>query len=520
MFTHRPFVFIVLAFIAGILVEAAWPFLAMALIAAFGMCAVMTLLLARWPRSAAIAFLLTAVVLGAFDFKNWLVLPADHVLLSAERFRGKPVVIQGVVASDVQSRALGRGMKTAFTLSVREVCANQKCLKKSGLVLANIFEKIDLRYGDAVILTGKLHRPLDYSTRGRLSYRSYLARQKIYLMLSVKKGNGVSLFAHGQGDRFVAGALQVREKLNSIFDRYLSAAESGLMQALITGERRDVPPHVREIFFRTGTVHILAISGMNISMVAFGVFLILNLLPISRRWQMALTIMIIVFYSFMAGGNSPVVRAAVTGTVFLLGYLFEREQDMLNSLAFAALCILLFLPNQIFDVGFQLSFGSVLSIILFTPLIMRPVDQSKVVSGNRLLRAILESLAVSLAAMIGISGMIAYYFQIVTPIALIANLPVIPLVGLATAIGGGLLVFGLLAPPLAPFFAVCAKVTMNLMVLILYVFGLIPGGNFFIPMITFGQVLIYYGTVLGLYIGVRFFVHNPARIWLAWQLGL
>jgi competence protein ComEC len=267
-------------------------------------------------------------------------------------------------------------------------------------------------------------------------------------------------------------------------------------------------------------VHILAISGMNIGMVAFGVFLILNLLPISRRWQMALTIVIIAFYSFMAGGNSPVVRAAVTGTVFLLGYLFEREQDMLNSLAFAALCILLFLPNQIFDVGFQLSFGSVLAIILFTPLIMRPVDQVRIIAENRLWRAIAEALAVSLAAILGVSGMIAYYFQIVTPVALIANLPVIPLVGIATAIGGGLLVFGLLVPPVAPLFAVCAKVTLNLMVLILYVFGLIPGGSFYVPLISFGQVLIYYVVVMGLYIGVRFLVHNQARIWLAWQLGL
>jgi hypothetical protein len=95
---------------------------------------------------------------------------------------------------------------------------------------------VDLRYGDEVLLTGKLHRPLDYSTRGRLSYRSYLARQKIYLMLSVKKGNHVLLSAHDKGSRLVAGALRVREKLNGIFDKYLSPAESGLMQALITGE--------------------------------------------------------------------------------------------------------------------------------------------------------------------------------------------------------------------------------------------------------------------------------------------
>jgi competence protein ComEC len=520
MFTHRPFIFITLAFIAGILAESTVRISAMALIATFGIFAAATLLLARWPRVVAVTFLFAIAVLGAFGFKNWLVLPRDHVLLSADRTRGKSVIVKGVVYSDIQSRALGRGEKTSFTLAVREVCLDQKCLKKSGLVLANLFEKVDLGYGDVVILAGKIHRPLDYSTRGRLTYRSYLARQKIYLMLSVKKGSGVTVLAHEQGNRLFAGALRVREKLNGIFDKYLSPAESGLMQALITGERRDVPPHVREIFFRTGTVHILAISGMNIGMVAFGVFLILNLLPISRRWQMGLTIAIIAFYSFMAGGNSPVVRAAVTGTVFLLGFLFEREQDMLNSLAFAALCILLFLPNQIFDVGFQLSFGSVLAIILLTPLIMRPMDRVRGISENRLLRAIVESLAVSLAAMIGVSGLIAYYFQIVTPVAILANLPVIPLVGIVTAIGGGLLITGFLIPFAAPLFAVCAKVTLNLMALILYWFSLIPYGSFFVSEVSFLQLFSYYALVIGAYIGARLLIRYQSRIWPAWQMGL
>jgi competence protein ComEC len=442
------------------------------------------------------------------------------VSLAAGKFRGKAVTVKGVVDSDIQSRALGRGLKTSFALRVVEVCVGQRCQPKTGLVMANLFEKADLRYGDEVILNGKLHKPLEFSTRGRLTYRSYLARQRIYLMLSVKKGNGVAVLARGRGNRLVAAALRVREKLNAVFDRYLSPAESGLMQALITGERHDVPPHVREIYFRTGTVHILAISGMNIGMVAFGVFLLLKLLPLSRRWQMSLTIAIIAFYSFMAGGNAPVVRAAVTGTVFLLAYLFEREQDILNSLAFAALCILLFLPNQLFDVGFQLSFGSVLAIMLFSPLIMRVVERVQGIRDNRFLRAVAESLAVSLAAMIGVSGLIAYYFQIVTPVSIVANLPVIPLVGVVTAIGGGLILFGPFLPPVAMLFAVCAKVTLNLMVLILYWFSLIPGGSINIPTFNLMRLILYYAVVVVIYVLFRGLIHNQGRIWQAWQLGL
>ncbi len=520
MFTNRPFIYIVLAFILGIIMEFACRFSAFALVVAFVLLMVLALCLVRWPKWATSMFLLSVVILAAFDYKDWITLPRDHVYLSAGKYRGQAVTVHGVVASDIQTRALGRGTKTSFSLEVQQVCTAKDCMKKSGQVMVNMFEKVSLRYGDEIALVGKLHRPLDYSTRGRLSYPSYLARQKIYLMLTVKKGGGVTTKAREKGNAVVAFALRCRARLNGIFDRYLSPAESGLMQALITGERKDVPAHVREIFFRTGTVHILSISGMNIGMVAFGVFLILNLLPIGRKVQMALTVMIIAFYSFMAGGNSPVVRAAVTGTVFLLGFLIEREQDMLNSLSFAALCIMVFNPNQLFDVGFQLSFGSVLSIILLTPIILRPLEHAGPFAQNRFLRWIAEAMAVSLAAIIGVSGLIAYYFLIVTPVAIFANPPVIPLVGIATALGCGLLVFGLLLPPLAPLFAVCSKVSLNLMALILYWFSQVPAGSFFIKEFSLLQVVIYYSFLVGFYIVIRLLIRYQARIWVAWQLGI
>ena len=515
MGSRRPFVGMTIAFLFGIIIQGAlslsWGILG--IIFLFSL--TMRILFRRRHKLATAVFWLVMASLGAMDFKNAQALPEDHVLFSVSHHYGRPVTVEGIIASDIQSRPLGRGQKMTFTLDVHKVSDN----KASGKVLVVAFDPVDVRYGDEVLITGKLHRPFEYSSRGRLTYRSYLAQRQIYLMLTVKKGNVLFVRARERGNPVISIALCCRQRLNQILERYLSPAEAGLMQALITGERKDVPPHVRQIFFLTGTVHILAISGMNVAMVAFGVFLFLNLFPIGRKGQMLLTIVIIVFYAIMTGASSPVVRAAVMSTVFLLSFLIEREQDAVNSLSCAALGIFVFYPNQAFDVGFQLSFGSVLSILLLTPLILGPCGRGGL-PGNKILRGSLEALAVSCAVMIGIGGLLAYYFQVVTPIALISNLPVIPIVGLATALGEGLLLFGFLMPPVSIFFATCLKVTINVLVLILYGFCQVPGGAFFIPPVTTGQIIIYYMILIFLYVSACIFIRSRAKFWPPWQIGL
>ncbi len=515
MFTHRPLVLITIVFISGIIVQSVLHMAGIWLALGFGASIILTGLFYFWRPGGMIFFLLAVCFLGALDLTHWQALAQDDVQLSYRQYYGRPVTVAGVISSDIQSKPLGRGQKTTFTIDVKTLSEH----KASGKVLVVAFDPVDVRYGDEVLITGKLHQPFEYSSRGRLTYRSYLAQRNIYLMLTVKKGNVLFVRARERGNPVIAFALHCRLRLNKILDQYLSPAEAGLVQALITGERKDVPPHVRQIFFLTGTVHILAISGMNVAMVAFGVFLVLNLLPVTRRWQMILTIGIIAFYALMTGGSAPVVRAAVMGTVFLLGYLLERQHDAVNSLFFAAFAILIFFPNQIFDVGFQLSFGSVLSILLLTPLILGPWGKEGLPT-NRILRGALEALVVSCAVMIGIGGLLAYYFQVVTPIALIANLPVIPLVGLATALGCGVLLFGFFMPVVTVFFAACLKVTINAMVLILYMFCQIPLGSFFVPLISTGQIIVYYILLFFLYIGACVFIRSRAQVWPAWQIGL
>jgi competence protein ComEC len=292
--------------------------------------------------------------------------------------------------------------------------------------------------------------------------------------------------------------LKVRRKLQGILDKHLTAFEAGVIQSLVLGGRYYIPQRTRELFVQTGTAHILAISGMNVGGMAFLVFLILNVLRLPRRAQITGTCSILVVYCFLTGADPSVVRATVMAVVMLCGLLFERQTDTLNSLGLAAIIILLFDPMALFAIGFQLSFMGVLAIVCIYPKIYRLFEGR---SSNRAVTVVLQSLCISLAAWIGVLPLVAYYFEIVTPVSILANIPIIPFVSALFMLGFGLILTGLCCPSLAGLFALCIKIVLFLLMMIVDSFSKIPAGYFYIPRVDLYLVAGYY-----LAVGVIFFI--------------
>jgi competence protein ComEC len=139
----------------------------------------------------------------------------------------------------------------------------------------------------------------------------------------------------------------------------------------------------------------------------------------------------------LTGASNPVVRATIMFIVFMFAYYARRQPDVYNSCAAAALAIVSFNPAQIFDIGFQLSFSSVLAIAFFYPRLKVRLRLEKL---NCLwLRLPAEGCLVSLSAWLGTAGLIAFYFRMVSPITVAANLFIVPLAGLITLSGFSLL---------------------------------------------------------------------------------
>ena len=198
---------------------------------------------------------------------------------------------------------------------------------------------------------------------------------------------------------------------------------------------------------RTGTIHILVVSGFNVGIVALIIILLLKLIRIPRKIRPAITILCLIVYCLVTGASNPVVRATVMAVIFLLGYLLEREPDIYNSLSLAVIFILAFNPRQLFDIGFQLSFVSVLSLVYIYPGIkaLFPIELPKV----KCLNFIIDGCLVSFSCWLGTMGFIAYYFRFFSPVTVLANLIIVPLATLITLCGFSLILVSLFLPSLA-----------------------------------------------------------------------
>ena len=197
-----------------------------------------------------------------------------------------------------------------------------------------------------------------------------------------------------------------------------------VVAAMTLGDKSQLTKELRDIYAVSGASHILALSGLHLGII----YTLLSLLLSRRRWQVISQVVIIVciwLFVFLVGMSASVVRSAVMITVYALLSLGHRDKMSVNTLAFAAIVMLLFNPKSLFDVGFQLSFMAVLAILLFYPL-FESVWSQQFLFDHRLFSWLWTMLAVSCAAQIGVAPLIAYYFGRISCYFLLTNLVVVP----------------------------------------------------------------------------------------------
>lgn len=259
-----------------------------------------------------------------------------------------------------------------------------------------------------------------------------------------------------------------RGQLSQSLYHYLDDDEAGTVSAIVLGDRGRIPKEINMAFRHTGTGHVLVIAGLHMAMMTAMVIFVLNLIRIPRPWQVGISILLIFTYALLTGGSVPVIRAAFMASVILASLSVELESDALNSLCFAALSLLLMDASNLFDTSFQLSFAAVAAIII----LYAPIEKYLSFCPKWLAGAI----SVSTAAWIGITPLQIWHFGTIAPIALIANLFIVPLLDITVALGLTLALAGIWAAPLAWSLAGCLKLVFNLMVVVAFWFSKIPFG--------------------------------------------
>lgn len=322
------------------------------------------------------------------------------------------------------------------------------------------------QYGDELRLTVRLREPRNFHTPGSFDYESYLARQGIYVTAFLWDDAGVTRIGW-QGDRLHALLEHLRREIGDFFSARLAPHTAAVLRALIIGDEGQLTKDTRTAFSRAGVAHVLSISGLHISFVAlaaYGVWwwllgrsrtLLLRLtMP---KLAAALTMPVVLFYAGLAGGSIATWRSVVMVLVYLCAILLDRQEEVFRSLALAALLISLLWPGAVLDISFQLSFLSVLSILLGMKQFTRWWETWKEKNQlalhpwrARILYWLATYIAVSLYALLGTAPLTAFHFHQVSLAGVFANLLIVPL------LGSGAVLCGLLAAMLLFLHPLCA----------------------------------------------------------------
>ena len=212
-----------------------------------------------------------------------------------------------------------------------------------------------------------------------------------------------------------------------------------VVAAMALGDKSALSRGLKETYAVTGASHVLALSGLHLSII----YMLLSLLVVNRRWQMFSQVFIVVniwVFVFLVGMSVTVVRAAVMVSVYALLSLGHRDKMSVNSLAFTAIVMLIVKPVSLFDAGFQMSFAAVFAILVLVPLFDRVFPEGFLMS-HRVVKWLWALVAVSLAAQIGTAPLVWYHFGRIPLWSVLTNVVVVPAAGLIVCLAGLTLLF-------------------------------------------------------------------------------
>jgi ComEC/Rec2-related protein len=339
---------------------------------------------------------------------------------------------------------------------------------------------LPLSCGQRLVVRGEVRRKYPYRAQASAGFcaRFGVKRQPRFTVSSLPPG-GVRVFSQAPWYCVsrVRGAL--KWKIAQIIENKLSPLTAKILEALLLGERQDFPRFVTASLMRTGTIHIISISGFHVGLIAYLLKEMLKIFRVPRAARIAVIIPLLLFYCALTGASSPVARSTIMGIVFLGAYSLRKEPDVLHSLSLAGLCLLAMAPADVFTTSFQLSFASVLSIALFYPrfISMVPVQWMEC----RPMRIFLSGIIVSLSAWLGTAAIVAVTFKIVTPVTLIANIVIVPLSVLLMCSGLVFVAAGIFLPCAANACAVSVEAATSLLLHVNALFTHLPGAYFYLP---------------------------------------
>ena len=236
-------------------------------------------------------------------------------------------------------------------------------------------------------------------------------------------------------NRLLQALKEFRLRQEAYLENYLPDGNDAIMKAMLFGNKKEMDEETKELYQKNGIAHILAISGLHISLLGMSVYKVLLRFPLPQSVVLVISGTFLVLYCFMVGVSASAFRALVMFSFFLVSKWLKRSYDMITAMAFSAMVWLLFHPGYLFDCGFQLSYTAIMGMGIVLPVLTQITDSIKVKWVRRLLSPFLPSLSVNLMT----APVLIYHYHELPFFSIALNLIVIPLMAPLLLCGIGML---------------------------------------------------------------------------------
>ena len=391
-----------------------------------------------------------------------------------------------------------------YDFEIKEVLQNDSLLHASGLIHIYLFKDDDLKLtlGDVLFIDsyfGEIPQP---KNPAEFNYSQYIKRSLIYGQAFVH-ANEIAIVDHVDENKVKGWSEGLRDACRTMINKYITGdRESQIAQALLIGIKDYLDQDVKTAYASVGAMHVLAVSGLHVGIIyllLLGILKPLRLLPYGSYAIFVLLLLGIWFYAMVTGLSPSVMRAATMFSVVSLKEISIRRTNIYNSLGLAALVLLIYNPNFLFSVGFQLSFIAVFGIVYFHPKIYGLIRFESWLPDK-----IWSISCISIAAQLATFPLSMYYFNQFPVYFLISNLIVIPGAMVLLAMGLILILLGFTVPILATYFGH----------VITFLFWLLNEGIFLIDQLPNSlitglylsplEVWLCYGVIIFLFVSIQY----------------
>lgn len=335
-----------------------------------------------------------------------------YPLASGAEFQGG-----GIVAAEPRTTSSGKIFPLTLKHVQRQIIPPMKIH-----VLCSAEEEV--HYGDVLKIRGKVLAGSGASNPGQFDYEKYLKRQGIFYTVSTLYEGRIENTGENRGNFFMKSVIRLKEKMDGIL-AHLPPRQQSFIGGMLFGNKGGLTFTERNVLSQTGLMDAFAVSGVHVGYVVLFTLYFAQLLKLNKWGRFLLVFVAVLFYAALSEFTSSVLRSGSMALLGLLAYSLGERKDFFTGLALAALALLIWNPEMIYDAGFQLSFAASGGVVYLVPLVEKWLPQK---TWGKLLAA-------ALAAHLAIMPLIAYYFNVVTLSGLIIGILASGLVGLVVLLG-------------------------------------------------------------------------------------